>query len=926
MSETKINSDGSATLTISGSSAPLEKALDSALKALDGFVKSASQALAAFDAYAAKGLEGVASTFDKAFGGIRRQTEIFVQDLRSATRGVGDELKPLAEAARDAFGSGGRSKPPKSPSASPPNDETPKPGKPSRKVDVSSISAAFNAATLGALKGGAQYALESVVGLGDALDKMSKRTGFGVEALSTLSYAATQCGTDVETVEGAIRGYQSVLADAAEKLSRLRLDAAKLVALSPEEQLRALFDALGRIEDPTRRAAAAMEIMGDDGAKLGPIFADGTATLDAFAAEAREVGAVMSGEQAAASAELASATNRLKGSLQGVAVQLGGALLPALRRGAEALTALVRGFGEFATARPEVVQGLAEFAALSASAFGTGCVVKRLAEYGAAFLGLVPKVAAASKALLAFAATNPVATFVALTAAVGGYFAVRDAAFGGKASWSDEAAGILEAGNAMRTQDEQRLARLQELAEKQALTKTEIAEAVSLAAELKSRYGDVGVEVDALTGKIKIAAGAQAELNRRMLAAKRKETEAALAEAKANGADGVIERKIADEEVGWDEALIGKKRGQTWGDYFTSWDGWYDSTADLKVAIASGDKNYQAKVAAAKAANAAEIEKLEAELAGLDAVLNAPEETATDSGTGGGSSGEANAASSETVAAKEAEAKAVEDLNARIAKAEEDRAAREMSASKRRIEAIKKETKALTDAIDARLEALRASASTEDDFAEIHRLETAKAGIEADGKARVADVEKEEADKKDAERERLNDQIAAEEERVADESRTDEERRLAQIDKETAAYKELLSKALALAETEEERAEIQAKIDAADATAKERKDAVLAASKAAEEEAKARRELAEVGNDAFGGEEDAASFFDSVDAGANVAARTVSSGATFSALDAQKLGANNPAEENVKATLRTNELLGGIVARMDEFDFTLRAA
>ncbi|MBP3557358.1 MAG: hypothetical protein J6K20_06595 [Thermoguttaceae bacterium] len=925
MSETRINSDGSATLTISGSSAPLEKALDSALKALDGFVKSASQALAAFDAYAAKGLEGVASTFDKAFGGIRRQTEIFVQDLRSATRGVGDELKPLAEAARDAFGSGGRSKPPKSPGASPPNGETPKPGKPSRSVDVSFRSNAFNIAGVEVLKSFGQKALKSVVGLGDEMDKMSKRTGFGVEALSTLSYAATQCGTDVETVEGAIRGYQSVLADAAngstdaaEKLSRLGLDAANLAALSPEEQLRALFDALGRIEDPTRRAAAAMEIMGDDGAKLGPIFADGTATLDAFAAEAREVGAVMSGEQAAASAELASATNRLKGALQGVAVQMGGALLPALQRGAEALTALVRGFGEFATARPEVVRGLTEFAALAASAFGTGYVVKRLTDYGAAFLGLVPKVAAASKTLLAFAATNPVATFVALTAAVGGYFAVRDAAFGGKASWSDEAKGILEAGNAMRGQDEGRLARLQALAEKQELTKTEIAEAVSLAVELKSRYGDVGVEVDALTGKIKIAAGAQAELNKRILEAKRKETQAALDEAKANAGEGVIERKIAKEEVGWAETVVGKRRDQTWRDYFTSYDS-YETTADLQVAIASGDANFQKQVAAAKAKNAAEIERLEAELAGLDAVLSAPEGTAE---TSSGSDATGTAEVGETVAAKEAEAKAVEDLNARIAKAEEDRAAREMSASKRRIEAIKKETKELTDAIDARLEALRATASTEDDFAEIHRLETAKAGIEADGKERVADVKKEEADKKDAERERLNAQIAAEEERVADESRTDEERRLAQIDKETAAYKELLNDALKLAETEEERAEIQAKIDAADATAKERKDAVLAASKAAEEEEEARRELENF--NAFDGDD--AAFFESVDAGADVAARTVSSGATFSALDAQKLGANNPAEENVKATLRTNELLGDIVARMDEFDFTLRAA
>ena len=282
MSEARINPDGSATMKISGNADALKESLADALKTIEFFFSRSSKTFEAFESRAKKSFEAVALTADKTFIGFRAQTETFTQALKATSRetlATGADGRSL-EGAFD---------------------------KPASKVDVSSKSAAFNAAALGALKGGAQYALESVVGLGDALDKMSKRTGFGVEALSTLSYAATQCGTDVETVEGAIRGYQSVLADAAngstdaaEKLSRLGLDAAKLAALSPEEQLRALFDALGRIEDPTRRAAAAMEIMGDDGAKLGPIFADGTATLDAFAAEAREVGAVMSDEQAAA--------------------------------------------------------------------------------------------------------------------------------------------------------------------------------------------------------------------------------------------------------------------------------------------------------------------------------------------------------------------------------------------------------------------------------------------------------------------------------------------------------------------------------------------------------------------------------------------------------------------------------------------------
>ena len=895
MSEARINPDGSATMKISGNADALKESLADALKTIEFFFSRSSKTFEAFESRAKKSFEAVALTADKTFIGFRAQTETFTQALKATS------CETLATGANGRSLEGAF-------------------GKPASKVDVTSKSAAFNAAALGALKGGAQYALESVVGLGDALDKMSKRTGFGVEALSTLSYAATQCGTDVETVEGAIRGYQSVLADAAngstdaaEKLSRLGLDAAKLAALSPEEQLRALFDALGRIEDPTRRAAAAMEIMGDDGAKLGPIFADGTATLDAFAAEAREVGAVMSDEQAAASAELASATNRLKGSLQGVAVQLGGALIPTLQAGADKLTAFVRKIGELTAAQPGLVAGLTKFATVAAAAFGAGRLVKTLSDYGAAFGALIPKIAGATQALYAFAATNPI--LAGLGGAALAVAALGSAFYDSKkyvAQFSDAAAKAVEEGDRLRRLNATKFDFLQEIANQGELSNETFERGKRYVDDLQGALGDLGFQYDETTKSIAAATGAQDAFNKAQREQAIRDLDAQIAEEEENAreAEKAVQAEL-ERQNGWFARVAFAPRNVA--SYVTG--GYVDSVEDKMVADLKPLQDNLTDIRKRKGKLIARREKLRA--GDDDAALGLSEEESVASTVATGT-----AEVGETVAAKEAEAKAVEDLNARIAKAEEDRAAREMSASERRIAAIKKETKELTDAIDARLEALRASASTGDDFAEIYRLETAKAGIEADGKERVADVEKEEADKKDAERKRLNNQIAAEEERVADESRTDEERRLAQIDKETAAYKELLNDALKLAETEEERAEIQAKIDAADATAKERKDAVLAASKAAEEEAKARRELENF--NAFDGDD--AAFFESVDAGADVAARTVSSGATFSALDAQKLGANNPAEENVKASLRTNELLGDIVARMDEFDFTLRAA
>ncbi|MBQ2789976.1 MAG: hypothetical protein IJE97_10095 [Thermoguttaceae bacterium] len=449
---------------------------------------------------------------------------------------------------------------------------------------------------------------------------------------------------------------------------------------------------------------------------------------------------------------------------------------------------------------------------------------------------------------LTFLSAHPVFAVVAAigaaTAAVGLYLATRDDGLGKK--WSDEAAQALEAGNAMREQDEQRLARLQELAEKQELTKTEIAEAVSLAAELKSRYGDVGVEVDALTGKIKIASGAQAELNKRMLEARRKETQAALDEARANAGDGVIERKIAEEEVGWDEALIGKKRGQSWSDWaFKDWS-WYDSTADAKVAIAEGDENYQRKVAAAKAKNAAEIEKLEAELAGLDAVLNAPVDAASAPGTSGGSGGEASgvaAVDGKIAEFLEASAERVED-------AELSPFDRKRDEIRDRGEALKDEMRKALDP-DGVVDWSNADSiwnflsSRPDGAAQLQAFNDRTAQIDAATNAELAVVDEEERKKANEDATKAAQEATKKEEaalqKVADfeakraeEKKSNAEKRIDAIRKETAEYKKQLQVLLDLekAKPEDERdaakvAELEGKIAGADAGGKEREGAVL---------------------------------------------------------------------------------------------------
>lgn len=702
---------------------------------------------------------------------------------------------------------------------------------------------------------------------GDSFEKMTGRTGISAATLSEYAHAAAMCGADISNVEGALKGMSTYLddaangsADAAETFARLGVDVAALTRLSPEARFEALAAAVAEVVDPTERAALAMKIFGDDGQKLLPLFSSGADGLQAMKEEARELGVSLSDEAATGAAAYVDATTRLKTAVQGVGLAFSELFAPAITFVANRLAEAVAAVSSFARSCPALTGILATtggaFTALTAGAYGwvvgAGFVRKTLGDLRKALALLQTAAIAAGRAinvLWTSLRANPVAGTVlaigAATAALGLYLATRDDGLGKK--WSDEAAQALEAGNAMREQDEGRLARLQELAEKQELTKTEIAEAVSLAAELKSRYGDVGIEVDALTGKIKIASGAQAELNKRMLEAKRRETQAALDEARANGADGVIERKIAEEEVGWDEALIGKKRGQSWSDWaFKDWTR-YGSTADMKVAIASGDENFQKQVAAAKAKNAAEIEKLEAELAGLDAVLDAPVDAASAPGTSGGSSGEASgvaAVDGKIAEFLEASAERVEDADL----SPFDRKRDEI---RDRGEALKDEMRKALDP-DGVVDWSNADSiwnflsSRPDGAAQLQAFNDRTAQIDAATNAELAGVDEEERKKANEDAAKAAQEAAKKEEaalqkvadfeaRRAEEGKSNAEKRIDAIRKETAEYKTQLQTLLDLekAKPDGERdakkvAELEGKIAGADAAGKEREGAVLA--------------------------------------------------------------------------------------------------
>jgi len=213
---------------------------------------------------------------------------------------------------------------------------------------------------------------------GDALDKMSARTGLSVEALSEIGYAADASGTSLDDVESSIRKMQKTVADSAngskqatQALSDLGLTAAQLQALKPEDQFSAIAQRLTQISDPGQRAAAAMRVFGKSGTALLPLVGD----LQQLRAEARALGFVMSTEDAKAAADLNDAFGRVKSATQTVTNAIGAALVPLLIDVSDRIVAVLG----------DVRRWINENKGLVVSALKIGAVI---AAAGAAIFGL----------------------------------------------------------------------------------------------------------------------------------------------------------------------------------------------------------------------------------------------------------------------------------------------------------------------------------------------------------------------------------------------------------------------------------------------------------------------------------------------------------------------------------------------------------
>ncbi len=150
----------------------------------------------------------------------------------------------------------------------------------SRVKGLAAPAVGFGAGVAAAFTGNAiAEGVADIFKLGGALTDLSDQTGISVKNLVILQKRFTDAGLEAEDAAAGVnkmqKFLQEALADPGKQgaLHQLGLSLRELIAMQPEKQLEAVGKAIAKIESPSARTAASMEIFGKSGARLNRVFA-----------------------------------------------------------------------------------------------------------------------------------------------------------------------------------------------------------------------------------------------------------------------------------------------------------------------------------------------------------------------------------------------------------------------------------------------------------------------------------------------------------------------------------------------------------------------------------------------------------------------------------------------------------------------------
>jgi hypothetical protein len=284
--------------------------------------------------------------------------------------------------------------------------------------------------------------------MGSELVDMSQRTGVSVESLSELGYAAEQSGSNMAELESGLRKMQKQVSEAAqgsesaiEGFDKLGISVERLASMSPEQQFKMIADRISKLQDPTIKAAMAMELFGKSGTRLLPLITSGARGIEDLQQQARELGLTMSTEDAQAAEVFGDRMDALWKVLKQASFTVGAALAPTLIEAVQAMTRAAVATLNWVKANKPLIVMVAKIAAgvvvAGAALIGLGAAVYVAgAALGAiaGTIGAVGTVIGAIGSAIAFL-TSPIGLAIAGVVALGGAFVYFSGAGGEAIKW-----------------------------------------------------------------------------------------------------------------------------------------------------------------------------------------------------------------------------------------------------------------------------------------------------------------------------------------------------------------------------------------------------------------------------------------------------------------------------------------------------------
>ena len=200
------------------------------------------------------------------------------------------------------------------------------------------VAAATGTAALTGLATAAISAANNVAAAGDQIDKESQKLNMSREAYQEWSYVLSQNGADIAQLGGGMdalvmkmneveKGNEEVTA----MFGQLGISMKEVQEATPEEAFEMVVRGLQGMEDETRKAAIAQELLGGAGAELMPLLNSTAYATEMLKREAHDMGMVLSDEAVDAAVKYTDSMDQMKRTLTNVYQESAAKLLPGLK-------------------------------------------------------------------------------------------------------------------------------------------------------------------------------------------------------------------------------------------------------------------------------------------------------------------------------------------------------------------------------------------------------------------------------------------------------------------------------------------------------------------------------------------------------------------------------------------------------------------